>query len=719
MLPVRFTGRPLAAFGIALIVLVCVDGRAANDRPLLFGMNPTWGSWAGYDGSWYDPRMMDKIVDAGGTCIRSGIWLGAENGSYAADLALERQMLFVACICGGTVPPPEESAALFQSSITQFATLYRGRVRHYEFWNEPDYIGGWEPTPDAAAYTRWLQRCYTAVKAGDPDALVSVGGLLIPDLRFLRAIYDHGGRSYFDAVALHPYYSDDGGFPVLNAQMIRDCRDLLVARGDGHKEIWITEYGWNSRWVGDSDKANRMRSALDLLTSDTYQYVTLATYHTISDFDISGAELYGLCDRHLTPRQAYNVFAGYAKPPWTPRPTRTPTRTPSPTPVGPTPTPTPRPPGSLINPGFESWSLGAETADGWTRWRRSGACGWGIEQNWWVTEGKRSQQVMSNPDAYNAGVYQEVPAVVGQTYTFEAMVGKYCDEYQRDWNLVRRYIGIDPGGGADYQDVQWVAESQTYVEWSTVPWERMSATATARSDKITVMLRVESTNPTLGGNRYGFFDDARLYGGPVPTDTPAGPQTPTATPSPLPPGERLVNGGFEDDGDDFANPPSGWSGWADVESADGTLQSTSWLPYLTLPVRTGQFGAGKVTNYGMPQVGFYQRVAVTPGIRYACSAWIRTPRTDTWGEGEIRLGVDLSGGTDPYSGAIVWTDWQSSVDAWRRIGFVADEALVAMSTQLTLFIAQRQTTSRAWNAMLVDDASVWPLEPAGATLSAF
>jgi len=137
------------------------------------------------------------------------------------------------------------------------------RIDYYEIWNEPDGMAGpiihydeyggvqdvWYGG-DPAQFTRVLKAAYTALHKVDPGCTVVVGSLESKTW-FLRGIYEAGGKDYFDAVSIHPY-----GEP-LRREWIQEIRDLMLEYGDGHKGIWVTEYGW-----GFGDKPGFVREAI-------------------------------------------------------------------------------------------------------------------------------------------------------------------------------------------------------------------------------------------------------------------------------------------------------------------------------------------------------------------------------------------------------------------------------------------------------------------------
>lgn len=304
------------------------------DRPFIFGINPTWGEWVNLPPNTYDPAMFDRMAEAGCTATRSGFdWCNMEPspGVYVwepyesrVNWAVERGIEWIGLIC--TTPgwanetgqndiyrPLESAAPYFEAWCTELARRYKGRVRYYEFWNEMDCCGGWKPVSNAEEYTRWLKRCYSALKAGDPDCVVSVGGYLGRDMGFLNNIYDYGGRDYFDAVAAHPYGGSGQGLPYFDQVHLENIRSVMVSRGDAHKPIWVTEYGW---WVDPGQEASQaqwLQAVLDLISQPQYDYVTVMTYHTISDFTPNATAGMGLCRVDLSPKQAFNVFKAYPK----------------------------------------------------------------------------------------------------------------------------------------------------------------------------------------------------------------------------------------------------------------------------------------------------------------------------------------------------------------------------------------------------------------------
>jgi hypothetical protein len=160
--------------------------------------------------------------------------------------------------------PPFDITA-FGQYCGDLAARYKGRIVGYQVWNEPNLSREWVgKTPNAAAYVKVLAACYTAIKAADPAAIVISAGLaptgtlsseVIPDDQYLVALYQAGIGAYYDVLGLNaPGYKsspetppDD---PSLNGNRwqafrhVEDMRAIMVANGEGAKQVALLEVGW-------------------------------------------------------------------------------------------------------------------------------------------------------------------------------------------------------------------------------------------------------------------------------------------------------------------------------------------------------------------------------------------------------------------------------------------------------------------------------------------
>ena len=144
----------------------------------------------------------------------------------------------------------------YHTYVQTVVSRYRGRVKAWEVWNEPNHGAFWRPQPDAAEYARLLQTAASAIRTADPNAKVVLGGIAGADTAFLEQVVAIAGWNSFDIVAAHPYVaprSPERGY-LADGELAR--LEAFVDRHGGGKSIWLTEIGWPSsrpgRWgVGD------------------------------------------------------------------------------------------------------------------------------------------------------------------------------------------------------------------------------------------------------------------------------------------------------------------------------------------------------------------------------------------------------------------------------------------------------------------------------------
>lgn len=147
--------------------------------------------------------------------------------------------------------------------VEAFVTRYKGKISHFQIWNEPNIFPewGWQPA-DAGAYATLLRVAWERAKAANPEAVI-VAAALAPtvgtedgfnenDLIYLQKLYDAGGGRYFDVMSAMGYSLWTGpldrraDFDRVNLSRVRLIREVMVRNGDAHKPIWIAELGWNA-----------------------------------------------------------------------------------------------------------------------------------------------------------------------------------------------------------------------------------------------------------------------------------------------------------------------------------------------------------------------------------------------------------------------------------------------------------------------------------------
>jgi hypothetical protein len=206
------------------------------------------------------------------------------------------------------------------------ARRYRGRVRFWELWNEPNQHFQWRPRPDIDRYLEWYRAVAAAVHRGDPAAQVAVGGVTglsagpagdVTGIRFLQGLCARGLRPA--NVAIHPYAAQQQA-PERTIQWENNFTDIAEVHDAvgscGSPDLWVTEWGWRADAVGPAVQADYLRRSLEILWRD-HPDVELATYFVDRDRD---SYTQGLAMADGTQRPAAAAFRNFvsALPPRSP-----------------------------------------------------------------------------------------------------------------------------------------------------------------------------------------------------------------------------------------------------------------------------------------------------------------------------------------------------------------------------------------------------------------
>ena len=151
--------------------------------------------------------------------------------------------------------------------VAAVASRYKGRITHYQIWNEPNNYPEWGEQPvNPEDFTRLLCMAYRRIKEVDPNAKVIAPALTptisldpgpgpgtgLNDFIYLQRMYDAGAGQCFDIMSAQGYglFSGptDHRLRPRNVNFSRPMyiRDIMVQNGDAHKPIWISEMNWNA-----------------------------------------------------------------------------------------------------------------------------------------------------------------------------------------------------------------------------------------------------------------------------------------------------------------------------------------------------------------------------------------------------------------------------------------------------------------------------------------
>jgi hypothetical protein len=139
--------------------------------------------------------------------------------------------------------------------VTELAKHLKGRVRHFEVWNEPPNFTGKDQTP--ADYAKIVVAAHAAVKAVDPAALVGLAAKSA-HVNYLEQVILAGAKDHFDYIVLHPFevldgVADDAGSESVYMHVVPTVRKMRAARNPAKANVPIifTELGADAKRGAD------------------------------------------------------------------------------------------------------------------------------------------------------------------------------------------------------------------------------------------------------------------------------------------------------------------------------------------------------------------------------------------------------------------------------------------------------------------------------------
>jgi hypothetical protein len=141
------------------------------------------------------------------------------------------------------------------------AARYKGKIKYYEAWNEPDLFIFWKGKPDAKEYTEVLKKMHKGLKKGDPDCMVLVGGIAYPlDDKYMKDLISTGAFDYFDIMSIHVYTKSAWDVQ----RMITNTKNIVKWSGKD-KPIWVTEVSTTPDFFKSGDREQEEKDKAELL----------------------------------------------------------------------------------------------------------------------------------------------------------------------------------------------------------------------------------------------------------------------------------------------------------------------------------------------------------------------------------------------------------------------------------------------------------------------
>jgi hypothetical protein len=255
---------PIAALALVLLMSAPSAFGAGQVSAKYFGMStiqtynwptvpfgtykPTQVSWSSIETSRnaYNWSRLDSIVslaqskgvDLMYVFVNTPRWASSSPNQYCFEG-------YVGC----AAPPANMSD--WENFVGAVAARYKGRIKYYEVWNEPNDLNFWSGS--TAQMVDMTRRAYNIVKGIDSAAV-----MLSPAPTWSKttawdwfnAFFSAGGGSYVDVVSFHGYTGTNRAESIFT--IVDNVKKAMTAYGIGSKPMWITEGGWGRNPVVSS-----------------------------------------------------------------------------------------------------------------------------------------------------------------------------------------------------------------------------------------------------------------------------------------------------------------------------------------------------------------------------------------------------------------------------------------------------------------------------------
>ena len=240
-----------------------------------------------YDFEWLD-TVIDDVVSRGLTP-----WL---QTSYGNPIYEGGGTIFLA----GGWPVSEEALNAWDNWVRAMAERYKGKVREWEIWNEPDINK--ELFADVGSFVHFTERTIKILKEVDPDCRIAAfaWALCLPDKfeKCLQMLQDDGYLEQIDWITYHFYeYRPEDMYEkvdVYQAILNKFDTSVILRQGEtgapsrGYMGGALANYGWTEESQGKwtlrrlfTDKARNIPTAVFAFSDITYSkddHISLKNY---------------------------------------------------------------------------------------------------------------------------------------------------------------------------------------------------------------------------------------------------------------------------------------------------------------------------------------------------------------------------------------------------------------------------------------------------------
>lgn len=133
--------------------------------------------------------------------------------------------------------------------IATIGERYKGQIKYYEIWNEPNIKHHYSGTPEKLV--ELTCEAFNILKAIDPSNKIVSPGMSAGEknhIAYLDQFLALGGNKCIDVIGHHFYVPNSP--PENMIPMIRKVRGVMAKNGISNKPLWNTETGW---WIPNGD----------------------------------------------------------------------------------------------------------------------------------------------------------------------------------------------------------------------------------------------------------------------------------------------------------------------------------------------------------------------------------------------------------------------------------------------------------------------------------
>lgn len=217
---------------------------------------------------------------------------------------------------------PPDNLDYFYRCALNLVNRYKGKIKYWECWNEPDSKTYFALQDGMRTYTKLLKKFYKAIKGVDSDALVLHGGVTTNGFYAIKDIIKNGGTYSFDIANIHPFVGPEREqFKTEMRNKIVALRKLLWESGKMPR-IWVTEIGcpgvsktdssktwWEGYAQTEEEQAEFLREAIPYLKDiEGVEKVFWAFFKDNENHFRNAVDNFGLVRKDGRSKAAYKVY---------------------------------------------------------------------------------------------------------------------------------------------------------------------------------------------------------------------------------------------------------------------------------------------------------------------------------------------------------------------------------------------------------------------------